>query len=333
MDQMVIKSLEELQSKFGKGFEIVVRMKNGKYKEFTKVLLSKAKHSSSEQAIKKLCKDGMKLLKSTKKMNKAINIIKRLEVFDSVMGMMNLCATTAGFIIVCQKLNAISNQVQDVMNATKEMYHQETIYKFDKIVEDHTEMLDGKDGGMVFTEEKYLELIKEENTLLKLLYKIFCDETSSNRLEILEAILALSAMMSVAICDFDTIYRYKHKEKKSLYTGHEAWIDTYNNLLSSEFVKGLQDFFFIDEDRTQYETDILVEGVEEKFELAKEAISLKVEFLRMLNSKEEYDKAIEVINDSISNDISDLVKSEEYQSDEQLLALCKETQQSVGLYS
>ena len=77
MDQMVIKSLEELQSKFGKGFEIVVRMKNGKYKEFTKVLLSKAKHSSSEQAIKKLCKDGMKLLKSTKKMNKAINRIRK----------------------------------------------------------------------------------------------------------------------------------------------------------------------------------------------------------------------------------------------------------------
>ena len=118
-----------------------------------------------------------------------------------------------------------------------------------------------------------------------------------------------------------------------MYTGHEAWMDTYNNLLSSEFVKGLQDFFFIDEDRTQYETDILVEGVEEKFELAKEAISLKVEFLRMLNSKEEYDKAIKVINDSISNDISDLIKSEEYQSDEQLLALCKEAQQSVGLYS
>lgn len=333
MNTMVINSLEDLQSQFGDKFEIAVRMKDGKFDEFTKVLLGKAKNSSSEQAIKKLCKDSKKMLKSVNKASKAINTIKGLEVFNSVMGVMNLCATTAGFIIVCQKLNVISDQVQEVMNELKDMFQGETIYKFNKVIEDHTEMLDGKDGGMVFTEEKYLELIKEENVLLKLLYRIFCNENCSNRLEILEAIIALSAMMSVAICDFDTIYRYKHKDKKSLYSGHDAWMETYNSLMSSEFINGLQDFFFIDEDRTQYETDILVEGVEERFQLAKEAIDLKVEFLKLLDSKEEYDRAIKIINDSISNDISDLVSSEEYQKDEQVLALCKEAQQSVGLYS
>ena len=219
------------------------------------------------------------------------------------------------------------------MNTIKDIYHGETMYKFDNVIEEHTKMLDGKEGGIAFTEKDYLDLIIKENTLLKLLYKIFCDETSSNRLEILEAIIALSSMMAVAICEFDSIYRYEHKDKKSLYSGHDAWMETYNMLLNSEFVKGLQDFFFIDEDRTQYETDILVGGVKERFENAMEAIDLKAEFLKLLDSKEEYDNAIKVINDSIFEDISSLIKTEEYRDDKQVLALCKEAQQAVGMYS
>ena len=332
MDKAVINSLEELKSKFGNNFEIVVRMKDGKYKEFTKVLLGKAKDSSNEETIKKICKQTTKLLKNTDKMNSAINTIKGLEVFNSVIGVMNLCSTTAGFVIVCHKLNKISEQVENVMNTIKDIYHGETMYKFDNVIEEHTKMLDGKEGGIAFTEKDYLDLIIKENTLLKLLYKIFCDETSSNRLEILEAIIALSSMMAVAICEFDSIYRYEHKDKKSLYSGHDAWMETYNMLLNSEFVKGLQDFFFIDEDRTQYETDILVGGVKERFENAMEAIDLKAEFLKLLDSKEEYDNAIKVINDSIFEDISSLIKTEEYRDDKQVLALCKEAQQAVGMY-
>ena len=333
MDKAVINSLEELKSKFGNNFEIVVRMKDGKYKEFTKVLLGKAEDSSNEETIKKICKQTTKLLKNTDKMNSAINTIKGLEVFNSVIGVMNLCSTTAGFVIVCHKLNTISEQVENVMNTLKDIHHGETMYKFNNVIEEHTKMLDGKEGGIAFTEKDYLDLIIKENTLLKLLYKIFCDETSSNRLEILEAIIALSSMMAVAICEFDSIYRYEHKDKKSLYSGHDAWMETYNMLLNSEFVKGLQDFFFIDEDRTQYETDILVEGVKERFENAREAIGLKVEFLKLLDSKEEYDNAIKVINDSIFEDISGLIQTEEYQDDKQVLALCKEAQQAVGMYS
>lgn len=332
MDKAVINSLEELKSKFGNNFEIVARMKDGKYKEFTKVLLGKAKDSSNEETIKKICKQTTKLLKNTDKMNSAINTIKGLEVFNSVIGVMNLCSTTAGFVIVCHKLNKISEQVENVMNTIKDIYHGETMYKFDNVIEEHTKMLDGKEGGIAFTEKDYLDLIIKENTLLKLLYKIFCDETSSNRLEILEAIIALSSMMAVAICEFDSIYRYEHKDKKSLYSGHDAWMETYNMLLNSEFVKGLQDFFFIDEDRTQYETDILVGGVKERFENAMEAIDLKAEFLKLLDSKEEYDNAIKVINDSIFEDISSLIKTEEYRDDKQVLALCKEAQQAVGMY-
>lgn len=333
MDKAAIKSLEELQAKFGNNFEIVVRMKDGKYKEFTKVLLAKAKDSSNEEAIKKICKQTTNLLKNTEKMNKAINTIKGLEVFNSVIGVMNLCSTTAGFIIVCQKLNKISEQVQNVMNTIKDIYHGETMYKFDNVIEEHTKMLDGKEGGIAFTEKDYLDLIIKENTLVKLLYKIFCDETSSNRMEILEAIIALSSMMAVAICEYDSIYRYEHKEKKSLFSGHDAWMETYNMILNSEFVKSLQDFFFINEDLTQYETDILVEGVTERFEMAKEAIEVKDEFLKLIDTKEEYDNAIKVINDSISEDISSLIQTKEYQNDKQVLALCKEAQQAVGMYS
>lgn len=333
MDTTVIKSLEELQAKFGKNFEIVVRMKDGKYKEFSKVLLGKANDSSNEQAIKKLCRQTTKLLKNTEKVNKAFNTIKGLEVFNSVMGVMNLCSTTAGFIIVCQKLNKISDQVQEIMDATKEIHHAETMYKFDNVVEEHTKMLDGKEGGIAFTEKDYLDLIIKENTLLKLLYKIFCDETSANRMEILEAIIALSAMMSVAICDYDTIYRYEHKDKKSLYSGHEAWMKTYDMLLSNELIDGLQDFFFIDEDRNQYETDILVEGVKDRFELARDSINLKDEFLKLIDTKEEYENDIRIINDSISEDISNLIQLGGYQDDKQVLALCKDAQQTVGLYS
>ena len=62
MDKAVIKSLEELQAKFGNNFEIVVRMKDGKYKEFTKVLLGIAKDSSNEEAIKNICKQLILLI-------------------------------------------------------------------------------------------------------------------------------------------------------------------------------------------------------------------------------------------------------------------------------
>ena len=331
MEEVVVNSLKELTQYAGDNFEIVIRRKDAKFNEFFKVTIGKANDLTNDESLKKLYKQSKKLLKNANKATNAINSIKGITMFNSVMGVMNLCATTAGFVIVCHKLDQISSQVQNIMDTMKDINQGETMYKFDLVIEEHKALLDGKDGGKPFTEDKYLELIKNENALLKLLYKIFCNETSSNRLEILQSILALSCMMAVAIEDFDTLYRYEYTEKKSLYNGHDGWMATFDLLLSKEFKEQLQDFFFIDEDKSQYETDLLVEGMTERIDEAKESIENNIELLKILDTKQKYIDATKLINESVSEDINQMIQEANLQEDEQVLSLCKEASQSIGL--
>lgn len=331
MEELMVYSLEELAKMFGDNFEIVVRRKDAKFDEFFKVVIGKSEKLTDDESLKKLYKQSKSLLKKTNKASNAINSIKGITMFTSVMGVMNLCATTAGFIIVCDKLDQISSQIQNIMDTMKDINQGETMYKFDLVIEEHKALLDGKDGGKPFTEDKYLELIKNENALLKLLYKIFCNETSSNRLEILQSILALSCMMAVAIEDFDTLYRYKYTDKKSLYNGHDGWMATFDLLLSKEFKEKLQDFFFIDEDKSQYETDLLVEGLTDRIDEAKQSIKNNIELLKILETKQKYIDAMKLINESVSDDISQMIQEANLQEDEQVLSLCKEASKTIGL--
>ncbi len=331
MEEVIRICSDEMKEMIGDHFEIAYRNKKGRFKKFCRVVVESSKNTNSDNSIERLYKQSMKLLKSVDKTTNAINSIKGITMFNSVMGVMNLCATTAGFVIVCHKLDQISSQVQNVMDTMKDINQGETMYKFDLVIEEHKALLDGKDGGKLFTEDKYLELIKNENALLKLLYKIFCNETSSNRLEILQSILALSCMMAVAIEDFDTLYRYEYTEKKSLYNGHDGWMATFDLLLSKEFKEQLQDFFFIDEDKSQNETDLLVEGMTERIDEAKESIENNIELLKILDTKQKYIDAMKLINESVSNDINQMIQEANLQEDEQVLSLCKEASQSLGL--
>lgn len=332
MEEIILKNLNDFKKLFPNGvFEAHLRNKNGTYGKFVKIFLNELEGDSKDKVLNKISKQSTQILKATKSMQINIKTVKNLQMISSFIGAANLCSTVAGFVIVCNKLNGISDQIQNVMSEFKKAHEEETLYKFDRVLEDHKAMLDGKEGGLLFSEEQYRNLISEEYTVLKQLYKSFMNETCENQLQILQVIVELSSMMSCAIQNYDVVYWYNHQEKKSFFVGHDSWIEMYNSLLSEDFLEKVQDLFFINENKTQYETDILLEGIAERFiNNARDIMSMDT-VISNASTQEEYNKQIEENNKQADEEINQFVKELNLENDEEVMNIVNVAKQQVGL--
>ena len=166
--------------------------------------------------------------------------------------------------------------------------------------------------------------------MLDALYRCFINQTCTNNLVILQAIISLSAMASFTITDFDTIYYYNHPDKNDLYAGHQKWMNSIQQMLTSDIKKELEDIFFIDEDRNQYETILLVEEIRDEFQHCIDVIETNVDILNLVKDNEEYDCFIKQANDSLSANINNLIQAED-KNNEEFISMCKRAKQIVGL--
>ncbi len=287
------EAVQKLKNNGVKYVELIVRnKKNKRFKEFIKVAVEELNDS---QDIKQLINNSQKLLKDTKMLNKNILNVKNLQIFNSLFGIANLCATTAGFIIVCNKLDGISKQIEKVSEEIKTSHTEITFSTFKAILEEHQKLLDGEEGGLKFDEERIGKLISSENVMLDQLYFSFINNTCNDDGSVLTAILTLSSILEYAICKYDYVYYYNHPNKKSLYGGRDNWIKTYKKFLSVEFKNKLEDYFFLEEGLNQYQTDILVQEVKDEIENRIEILNNNKDLLSIDLTKED----LETINNEI----------------------------------
>ena len=330
-DTVVINTLDELIRKFGKEFEIVVRNeKNKRFKEMFQVVYNKQNADEIRKTLENVLREFNKVDQAVieqqdmlEHMNEGLQLANKLELFNAVVGVVNVGVSIAGFIIIANKMNEISAQISEVLNTVKNAHEDETMYKFDKVIEQHQYMLSCMNDGTTYSESKFIDLIGEEKAILNLLRKAFINNTCASRESVLQATLCMASMLASSIVYFDNQYYYNHKSSAGFYPFESNWILAFQLLREDDFIESLQDYFFLDLHRTQYETDLLTCSVLDHLNECEHAIKLEKSIVTELKSLEEYKEVKRIIAEKVNQDLLSSIQTQEA-NHPQVVALFKE---------
>ena len=330
-DTVVIHTLDELIRKFGKEFEIVVRNeKNKRFKEMFQVVYNKQNADEIRKTLENVLREFNKVDQAVieqqdmlEHMNEGLQLANKLELFNAVVGVVNVGVSIAGFIIIANKMNEISAQISEVLNTVKNAHEDETMYKFDKFIEQHQYMLSCMNDGTTYSESKFIDLIGEEKAILNLLRKAFINNTCASRESVLQATLCMASMLASSIVYFDNQYYYNHKSSAGFYPFESNWILAFQLLREDDFIESLQDYFFLDLHRTQYETDLLTCSVLDHLNECEHAIKLEKSIVTELKSLEEYKEVKRIIAEKVNQDLLSSIQTQEA-NHPQVVALFKE---------
>lgn len=330
-DTVVIHTLDELIRKFGKEFEIVVRNeKNKRFKEMFQVVYNKQNADEIRKTLENVLREFNKVDQAVieqqdmlEHMNEGLQLANKLELFNAVVGVVNVGVSIAGFIIIANKMNEISAQISEVLNTVKNAHEDETMYKFDKVIEQHQYMLSCMNDGTTYSESKFIDLIGEEKAILNLLRKAFINNTCASRESVLQATLCMASMLASSIVYFDNQYYYNHKSSAGFYPFESNWILAFQLLREDDFIESLQDYFFLDLHRTQYETDLLTCSVLDHLNECEHAIKLEKSIVTELKSLEEYKEVKRIIAEKVNQDLLSSIQTQEA-NHPQVVALFKE---------
>ena len=330
-DTVVIHTLDELIRKFGKEFEIVVRNeKNKRFKEMFQVVYNKQNADEIRKTLENVLREFNKVDQAVieqqdmlEHMNEGLQLANKLELFNAVVGVVNVGVSIAGFIIIANKMNEISAQISEVLNTVKNAHEDETMYKFDKVIEQHKYMLSCMNDGTTYSESKFIDLIGEEKAILNLLRKAFINNTCASRESVLQATLCMASMLASSIVYFDNQYYYNHKSSAGFYPFESNWILAFQLLREDDFIESLQDYFFLDLHRTQYETDLLTCSVLDHLNECEHAIKLEKSIVTELKSLEEYKEVKRIIAEKVNQDLLSSIQTQEA-NHPQVVALFKE---------
>ena len=330
-DTVVIHTLDELIRKFRKEFEIVVRNeKNKRFKEMFQVVYNKQNADEIRKTLENVLREFNKVDQAVieqqdmlEHMNEGLQLANKLELFNAVVGVVNVGVSIAGFIIIANKMNEISAQISEVLNTVKNAHEDETMYKFDKVIEQHQYMLSCMNDGTTYSESKFIDLIGEEKAILNLLRKAFINNTCASRESVLQATLCMASMLASSIVYFDNQYYYNHKSSAGFYPFESNWILAFQLLREDDFIESLQDYFFLDLHRTQYETDLLTCSVLDHLNECEHAIKLEKSIVTELKSLEEYKEVKRIIAEKVNQDLLSSIQTQEA-NHPQVVALFKE---------
>ena len=330
-DTVVIHTRDELIRKFGKEFEIVVRNeKNKRFKEMFQVVYNKQNADEIRKTLENVLREFNKVDQAVieqqdmlEHMNEGLQLANKLELFNAVVGVVNVGVSIAGFIIIANKMNEISAQISEVLNTVKNAHEDETMYKFDKVIEQHQYMLSCMNDGTTYSESKFIDLIGEEKAILNLLRKAFINNTCASRESVLQATLCMASMLASSIVYFDNQYYYNHKSSAGFYPFESNWILAFQLLREDDFIESLQDYFFLDLHRTQYETDLLTCSVLDHLNECEHAIKLEKSIVTELKSLEEYKEVKRIIAEKVNQDLLSSIQTQEA-NHPQVVALFKE---------
>lgn len=240
--------------------EIAMRGKDKRFRMFQKVSLDSLQQSELAEKIN----EAVGLLKQNgsvgEKALKAIGKITKLNIFNLVLNGINLCASVAGFKVMSKKLNSMGEQIKGLVNLFKEAEGIRTDYEFDKVLSDHSDMLDCRKKQKNYSEEEMRKLVAEEFNVLQLLIKVFSSSVTNDRESLVISILSLASMLSVSIQFFDEVYYFNNKDRikggEIWHSDHEKWVAVFDCLSSPEFIKRIQDYGFFDLELNTVETDV-----------------------------------------------------------------------------
>lgn len=273
-DTMVINTLEDLKAFLNeKGvLEIALRNQKKRFKSFQKVLISSQLQSEDRDFVHQVIKNINKVTNLNEQNLKQVSSLARVQMGGMVLNIFNLCATYAGFAILCNKLDAMSEKLKQEyvqLNQTVRQTHDiRNEFEFNQVLAKHMDMLDSRHKQQPYSEEKLRELVDLEYSVLSLLISTFQKNISSDNEALVFAIFSLLGMFTVSLCSFDEIYYFNKKEvienTEIWHLSHERWMGVYNIMTSDWFIEKLQDYSYLEAKLSTTQTDAYCSNLQEQ---------------------------------------------------------------------
>lgn len=245
--------------------EIVVRGENKRIEAFQKVLLIN-EHPQMQE--KEALESVVHVLNRNTLLNeqnlRMIGNVANLQKIGLLLNGLNLCATCVGFAIMYEKLDKMSVEIGQQINQVKNLVKQgqgiQADYEFNKILADHTDMLDCRRKQQPYSEEQMRDLVDREYNVLSLLINVFQKDISADNEATIFSIFSLLAMFTVSLKYFDEVYYVNNHEalgeKAVWHASHDKWTAIYATLSSDWFIEKLQDYAAFETNLNTREIDV-----------------------------------------------------------------------------
>ena len=263
---VVIETLEQLKAFLNeKGvMEIAVRNQDKRFKAFQKVMINNLPETQEKELAQKVIHALNKnTLLNERNLNLLGNVAK-LQQIGILLNGLNLCATCAGFAIMYAKLDAMSSEINQqlyqLQKTVKQAQDIQNNYEFNKVLAEHTDMLDSQRRQQPYSEGKMRELVDQEYNVLMLLISSFQKDISGDQSALIFSIFSMLAMFTVSLRNFDEMYYFNNRqalgEKEVWHLSHKKWMSVYDTLSSEWFIEKLQDYGMFEANLTTPGVDI-----------------------------------------------------------------------------
>lgn len=239
-----INTIEQLMQFLNEnGFmEVAIRNKNKTFAKIQKVCVDGLMQNElqNKETLENILNAINKSNVINEKNLKLMANVANLQKIGLLLNGLNLCASCAGFAIIYAKLEKMSaeigQQIDKVKNLIKQGQDVQIDYEFNKVLADHTDMLDCRRKQQPYSEERMRDLVDREYNVLSLLINVFQKDISANNEATVFSVFALLSMFTVSLKYFDEIYYINnHKilgENELWHTSHDKWLGIYETLLS-----------------------------------------------------------------------------------------------------
>lgn len=298
MANIVVETLEQLKPFLNDdGVLEVIRRDNGKkIREIPKIVLNRVKNSEDSDLADKVSRVLANETKGGKKAVNSLNLAK-LNNLNLIMNGINLCATCVGFVIMFDKLDKMSGQINKKLNAIKGELELQTQFELSKTLSKHMDMLDSRRRKQFYSEKEMRELVDEEYNVLVLLIKGLQNDPVGDVDSLILSIYSMASMLATSIRYFDELYYFNNTETiedgNPWHSAHSRWMGVFEMLLSPEFVEIIQDHGFFNLNMSTIENDAYYLSLCEQVKEIKESVEDNQYLIKRLGSKEMLDAFFE----------------------------------------
>lgn len=302
MNEVVIHTLEELQAFLNANgveeniMEIALRNNDKRFKPFTKVVLDNAQSGQEKQLAEKVIQALNENNLLNEKNMKRLGHVAHIEKLGLLLNGLNLCATCAGFAVMYAMLDKMSTEInQQIEKLRKDVRNAHDVgsaFEFNKVLAEHTDMLDCERKQQPYSEEKMRKLVDGEYNVLQLLIMSYQKEVSGDHDALIFSIFSLLAMFTVSLRKFDELYYFNNHqvigEDNPWHLAHDKWTGIYDMLLRKWFIEKLQDYGTFEAELTTIQTDAYYSTLTEQVSDLKEEITDNQALILAFGDKDTY---------------------------------------------
>lgn len=261
-----IETLEQLKQFLNENniLEIALRGQKKKFSAFQKVMINNLGEGKEKELAQKVVHALNKNTQLNERNMRLLSNVAQLEKIGLLLNGLNLCSTCAGFAIMNAKLDELSSEINNQLNQLQKTVKQtqdiQNDYEFNKVLAEHTDMLDGQRRQKPYSEGEMRDLVDSEYNVLKLLLNSFQKDISGDHSALIFSIFSMLDMFTVSLKTFDEMYYFNNRldlgGEDPWHPSHVKWMSVYDTLSSKWVVERLQDYGIFETKLSTQEVDI-----------------------------------------------------------------------------